>query len=209
MTAISETSICNLALTRLGHMQITSLTEGTKASDLCTLHYDLSRDALLRAHPWNFAISRVTLAQDATTPNHEFDYRHTLPVDCLKVIRTDWEADGFTSTAVYGFPGLNGYAGAVVPYRIEGRYLLTNEDTVKIEYIASITDPTQFDVLFVDLLAQRLAAEICIALTDNQSAAKTMWEIYDRKIVEARLMDATEGTPREVVDLSPWISARV
>lgn len=203
-------SICNLALTRLGHSQITTIDEGTKGSGLCALHYPMARDAVLRAHPWNFAIRRATLALSAVTPNHEFDFKHALPSDpyCLKVIRTDWEATGFSGTAVYGFPGQMGYATDMIPYRIEGRFLLCNEGTVKIEYTARIEDPAEFDQLFVDVLAQRMAAEMGIALTDNQSATKTMWDIYSSKLVEARLTDAQEGTPREVVDLSPWLSVR-
>lgn len=208
--ATSETHICNLALSRIGQNFITTLTEGTRNSDVCNLHYASTRDALLRAHPWNFAIRRSALALDATAPNHEFDYRFALPTDpyCLKVIRTDWEATGFSGTAIYGFPGQMGYADYGVPYRIEGRFLLCNETTVSIEYIARIEDVAQFDDLFTDLLAQRLAAEMCVQITDNQSMAKGLWEIYGAKLSEARTMDAQEGTPRAVVDASPWLVAR-
>jgi len=209
MSATSETEICNLALTRIGHAMIASLDEGTKAADLCQLHYPRTRDSLLRLHPWSFAIKRATLALDVTTPNHEFDYRHSLPEDCVKVIRTDWEATGYTGTAVYGFPGINGYADAMVPYRIEGRFLLANESVCKIEYVARITDTAQFDENFTDVLAQRLSAEICVALTDNQSMAKGLWEIYAAKLSDAQGNDAQEGTPREPVDLSGWPMARV
>jgi hypothetical protein len=208
MSATSEAEICNLALTRLGHMQISNLDEGTKAADLCKLHYPRSRDAMLRSHPWNFAVKRATLALSTATPNHEFAYLHALPTDCLKVIRTSWEADGATGTAVYGFPGLMGYADTVTPYRIEGKFIACNETVVKIEYISRITDTAQFDDLFTDVLAQRVAAEICMALTDNQSAAQSVWQIYTSKLTEARLHDAQEGTPRDVVDLSGWIMTR-
>lgn len=204
----SETDIANLALSRLGHTSITSLAQGNKAATACQLHYPICRDAVLRAHPWNFAIKRETLAQDSTTPNHEFTYRHTLPTDCLKVLRTNWEADGISSTAVYGFPGMNGYNAEMAPYRIEGRFLLANESVVKIAYIARIEDAAQFDALFVDLLAQRLAAEIAPAITDTQSVAKSMWDIYTMKLAEARTTDAQEGTPIDIVDVSPWIQAR-
>ena len=205
----STVDICNLALTRLGHKMITSLVENTKASELCTLHYPMTRDAVLRAHPWNFAISRATLALSSTIPNHEFAYRHALPSDCLKVIRTNWEADGSAGAAVYGFPGIMGGTWDIMEYRLEGRFIASNETTVKIEYVARIEDPTQFDTLFTDMLAQRLAAELSMSLTDNQAATKTMWDIYSAKLTEARLMDAQEGTPRDVVDVSPWLTARV
>lgn len=209
MSATSETEVCNIALTRIGHGQISSLTEGTKAADLCNLHYARTRDALLRAHPWNFATKRATLALSSTTPNHEFTYLHALPTDCLKVIRTSWEADGYTNAAVYGFPGLSGYATDTVPYRIEGRFLACNETTAKIEYTAQITDTAQFDANFTDCLAQRLAAELAMPLADNQALAKTCWDLYSAKLADAMTNDAQEGTPRDVVDVSGWLTARV
>lgn len=210
----SPVDICNLALTRIGHSQISSLDENSKGADLCSLHYPICRDAVLRAHPWNFAIRRATLAQSSTTPNHEFEYYHVLPTDCLKVIRTDWEASGLASTAVYGFPGIHGYAGGSAEYRIEnvsgvGKCIATNERVVSIEYIAQIMDTAQFDPLFIDLLAQRIAAEVSIAFTDTQTVTKAMWDIYQSKLAEARTTDAQEGTPRDITDPSPWLAARV
>lgn len=209
--ASSDVEICNIALTRIGHQTISSLATGSsspKAATLCALHYPLCRDAVLRAHPWNFAIRRATLAQSSTTPNHEYLYQHALPTDCLKVIRTEWEANGFVGTAVYGFPGVHGMAMDSAPYRIEGRFVLTNEGTVKIEYIARVEDVAQFDDLFVDVLAQRLAAELCMPLKESTSTTQALWQVYGQKLSEARTADAQEGTPRAVVDLSPWIAAR-
>jgi len=209
MAVTSETEICNLALSRIGHKLITSLMEDSRAAELCNLHYARARNSLLRSYPWNFAIRRATLALSSTTPNHEYTYQHTLPTDCLKVIRTNWEADGSVGTAVYGSLNDYGYSIPPLPYRIEGRHLLCNEETVKIEYIAEVTDVAQFDELFVDVLAQRLAAEIALALTDNQALTKGMWDIYQAKLVEARLVDSMEGTPRDIVNTSGWLAARL
>lgn len=196
----SEVDICNMALDRLGHQPIVALGENTKAGGLCQRNYARCRDAVLTAHPWNFAIARAELSQDGTAPAFEYDYRFALPSGptppyCLKVVRTRWEAEGYASTDI--------------PYRIEGRFLLCNEATAAIEYVARITDPAQFDELFTDVLAQRIAGEIGMALTDNASLIDKVWSVYQSKLVEARLVDAQQGTPREVVDLSPWVIARL
>jgi hypothetical protein len=192
--ATSETEIANIALSRLGNsLQIASLSENTKEARLCNLNYAACRDATLRAHPWNFATRRANLAQDATAPAFEYAYRYALPANpdyCLKVVRTALEA--------YGSPD---------DYRVEGRFLLSNEGTVGIEYIARVTDVAQFDDDFVDCLAGRLAAEVCPALTENASMTKSLWDIHAVKIKEARSVDGQEGTPRNFVsDL--WITAR-
>lgn len=219
MTVVtSELEIYNLALTRIGHEPLSSPTERGKGGDRCRLHYPVMRDTVLTAHPWNFAIRRAELAQLGVTPTFEFTYAFALPTDpyCLRVLRTGWEANGFSSSAVYGFPGLSGYGIPTVEYRIESinvsgtpvRALLCNEDSAAIEFIARITDVALYSALFVDALAARLAAEIAFSMTDNQSAAKTMMDFYAAKMAEARVMDAQEGSPRDVVNTDGWLIAR-
>ena len=198
----SVVDICNMALARIGHSFISTLSENTKPAQLCNLFYPLSRDAMLRDHTWNFAVSRSTLAASVTAPNHEWDYKFALPSNCLKVIRTDLDDLGGEIVNAYPY-------SSVTPYVIEGRFLLSNEGEVSIEYIAQITDPTQFDSLFVDCLSQRLAAELAMPLADNASLAQAMWQVYASKIREARATDAQEGTPREAVDATGWLMARV
>ena len=194
MAVTSDVEICNIALTRLGHQQVTALTENTKQGRLCNLHYGPTRDAVLRAHPWNFAIKRATLAQDTFTADDldEYTYRYSLPTDCLKVIRTDLDALNIVD----------------VDYRIEGRKIATNEGSVFIEYIAQITDVSLYDALFVDLLAQRLSAELAIAFTDTASTAEGHWKIYNAKLNEARGVDAQEGVPRDI-QANTWVNARI
>lgn len=196
-TVTSEVELCNLALARLGNdRQLTALTDANKAARLCNLMYGPTRDAVLRAHPWNFAIRRVSLAAESgwEDPTEEFDYRFPLPSNFLKIIRTANESAGLDDL-----------------YRIEssadGLVLLSTEDTQAIEYIARVTDVALFDSLFVDVLAQRLAAELAPAFADSQSMAQQLWQLYQAKLNEARGVDAQEGTPRnEVVDT--WLNAR-
>jgi hypothetical protein len=189
-TATSEVQICNIALTRLGLSMISALTENTKSGRLCSLHYEPSRDAVLRAHPWNFAVKRVDLASEVDEPPFEYTYQFPLPSDFLKMVRTEDES-----------------ANYVDDYRIEGGKLLSNSDTVAIEYIARISDVALFDPLFVDLLAQRLAAELAISFTDTQSMAQGFWQVYNQKLAEARGVDAQEGTPRNI-EADAWVMAR-
>ena len=102
----SSVDICNLALTKIGHESITALTENSKAGRLCNLHYAQMRDAVLRDHTWNFAITRANLALSTTTPEYEFSYQHALPVDLLRVLGTDLSNE--------------------TVYKIEGRFLLSD-----------------------------------------------------------------------------------
>lgn len=207
MSAESATQVCNLAITALGHNnQLVDLDTDTKTeADLCRLYYPRVRDSVLRAHPWNFAVKRQSLAATSDTPSFEYTYEFTLPTDCLKVIRTSWEATGYSSMDEYNS---GHWTERRVPYRIEGRKLLATESTCSIEYIAQITDTSQFDALFTDALYHRLAAELAMPLTQNRTVSETMWKIYTEKLSEARTVDAQEGSAREVVDTSPWVVVR-
>lgn len=187
----SETSICNMALARLGHDQITSLDDDSTAGRACKLFYAPTRDALLREHQWNFAIKRQALAQESTAPAFEYSYQYPLPADCLRVIRLDEEI----------------YSSGDPDYRVEQGKIVTDEGTVKIEYVAQITDAEQFEPLFVDCLAQRLAAELAMRLTDNAQAAQAAWQAYDQKVSMARTFDAREGRPR-AIEADAWTLAR-
>lgn len=196
MTAItSDVGICNLALTRLGHSAISAIGESTKGGQLTDIHYEATRDAVLRAHPWNFAILRAELAQ-ADADNSEYAYQYALPSTsgsyCLKVLRTWLEAQGLEDD-----------------YRIEGRYLLSNETTVEIEYIGRVLSVGQYDALFIQVLALTLAMRMAIPLTNNRALLAELREELKDIQPAAQSVDAQEGTPREIVDNRGWLFSRL
>ena len=184
----SEVQICNLALTKIGEDQISSLTDNSKAARLCNLHYEPLRDAVLRGHLWNFAIKRVILALSTNTPAFDYAYQHALPVDYLRAFDVN-----LISAA---------------EWKIENGFLLSDSDEVTLKYIARITDPDLFDVLFRDCLAARIAAELAQPITDDKKLTEQMFSIYNGKIAEARSMDAMEGTP-ENITADAWLDSRL
>jgi hypothetical protein len=183
----SQVDICNLALTRIGGEEITAIDEGTRGSRLCNRHYYPTLNALLREGEWNFAIKRVALAEDASAPVSEYAYRFVLPSDFIKLVRLN--------------------ACTSDEYRIENGYVVTDEGTVTIEYVFEVTDENAFDPQFVDVFAQRLAAEICYALTENNTLTEQCWRIYANKLSMARTMDSRDGTPRDI-EADGWIYSR-
>ena len=84
----SVVDLCNRALDLLGAANITSLTENSKEARLCNGNFDDVRDAVLRSHPWNIAITRRALARDTDTPAFGFSFQYSLPTDpfCLRVL---------------------------------------------------------------------------------------------------------------------------
>ena len=175
----TEVSICSNALRKLGDDPITSLTEDTERARLCNAFYESSRDSLLRSHPWNFAITRATLAQLSTTPAYGLAYQYALPTDpyCLRVLEMEYQD----------------YIFKIENLATEGRVLLTDESTAKILYIARITDTTLFDSLFVDLLTAKLATNLAYAITGSLKVQEQMYKLFQLKLSEARSIDGQEG----------------
>jgi len=177
----SDVDICNSALNMIGASNIVSLTEDSRAARVCNQRYEFVRDAVSRAHPWNCLVRRASIAADADNPAFEFEYQFTLPNDpyCLRVIRPQ-DIDTI--------------------YRVEGRKVLANATPFKFIYIARVTDPNQYDQLFIETIAARLAADISYALVNSATLTASSFDLYNQKLSEARFVDATEGTPDNIVN---------
>jgi hypothetical protein len=175
----TEVSICSNALRRLGDDPITSLTDDTERARLCNAFYIPSRDQVLRSHPWNFAITRATLAKLSDTPAYEYSYQYALPNDpyCLRVLEMEYKD----------------YIFKIEHYASQGRVLLTNESTAKILYIARVTDTAQFDSMFVDVLTAKLAVDLAYPVTNSVKLQDQMQRLFQQKLSEARSVDGQEG----------------
>lgn len=165
-------SICNSALLKLGADRITSLLENRRGAILCNEQYDKMRQEVLRAHPWNFATARITIAPLVAAPVFEYDRQFQLPIDCLRVLGTD---------------------DKILDFKIEGRVVLANVTELKIKYIKDITDASLFDACFSEALAARLAADLAYPLVQSNTLHEQMMAYYDRLLRQARTIDGQEG----------------
>lgn len=187
----SVVDICNEAMDLLGAATITALTENSKEARLCNRRFETVRDAVIRAHPWNVAITRATLAKDATAPAFGFTNQFTLPTDpyCLRVL-SFWNSNVDSDVAAYD---------SQVMFKIEGRKVLSNEDSCKITYLARVTDTEQYDPLLSSTIAHKLAAETAYAITGSNSVTQGMQQLYELRLKEARSIDAMEGVPDKLI----------
>jgi len=185
----SVVDICNESLDLLGAATITSLTQNSKEARLCNRNFELVRDAVLRAHPWNVAVTRASLPQDAATPPFGFLYQYTLPTQpyCLRVL-SFWDSNVNNEQAAYD---------SNVMYKIEGRKILSNENACNIIYIGRVEDTEQYDSLLSSAMAHRLGAEIAYAVTGSSTIAQTMNALYEQRLRDAKSIDAMEGYPEQ------------
>lgn len=197
MSANSKTRIINSALLKCGEEAIASPDDDSRAARYSNRQYDIIRDNLLRAYNWNFAIGRATTAPDATAPAFGFAYQHQMPDDCLRVIGVFDEAEP-----------IQNYTSSTVPHKIEGRSILTDEDTLYIFYIKRVTDEALFDATFNEAFALALAIDLAYFLTAGNDRVSRLEDRFLKSIRLAKLADAIEGSP-EIIVSSDWLDARM
>ena len=190
----SIVDICNGALNQLGATTILSLTEDSKNARLCNQRYTQVRDGVFRSHPWNCLQKRIELAADTTAPAWGFSYAYTLPSDCLRLLRIlDYDSN----------------------YKVEGRKILSNTSSMKILYVARVTDANEYDESLRETLSAALGADIAFAVTSNNQTATNMYNLFQDKLKDARFVDSTEGQNldqdlgmSDQIDASTFINSR-
>jgi len=153
--AESETSICNMALARIGGQRINDYNDSTETSKYaiyCRLLYEQTAKALMRSHYWTFARDRVQLSQDTETPDFQWDYQYILPADYLRIILL-YDGSDLPEGRTY------------VSYEIEGKRLLIDESTVYMKYVKWVESPAEWDSLFIEVLVLQLASKLVIPIS--------------------------------------------
>ncbi len=198
----STVDIANYALNSLGANNISSFEENSKPARLINQRFDGVRDSVFRAHPWNCLIRRTELAKETDSPSFGYANQFALPTNpyCLRVLEF---SNGSMS---YPQDNMRNNTGGPV-FVIEGRKLLCDEGTVKIKYVARVTDPQEYDANLIEALSAALAFEIGYALTGSNGVKQMLAAEYSDKLKQARFVDATEGAPQRI-EASDFIESR-
>jgi hypothetical protein len=186
----SETDLINAALVKIGEKRITSQGYATPTNErerVANEHFERLRDGELRKNRWNFAIKWTSLSEDPDEPaNPNFEVRFALPADCLRVIEV----------------------AETTNYKIESGFIVCNvSDEINVRYTRRVTVVNDFDALFYDALACRIAVEFCDRLTGKRSKRADVISEYTAFMGQAANTDAIES-PLEDFPEDEWITAR-
>lgn len=179
---VTQVSICNSALAKVGQSPIQSLSQDTRAAQLLNGIFDQIQDEFLAQHPWNFAIKREQITANASVPVYEFDYTFDLPSDCLRVL--DQEADDVDLEP---------------KWVVEGRTILANDPTLNIRFIYRNVDFSAWNPAAAEAFAWRLAVSVAYALTQSSDREKACMQQYQAALSLARSVDASEGTLKSLI----------
>lgn len=184
MTSI--VAVCNRALSKIGdELIILSLDDNTKSARYCKALYADTRDFVLRSYPWRFALKRYVLAPLREKPLFGYEYRFSLPSDCLRV----WKMEENER------------------YQVEGQCLLTDSNICRFIGISRVEDSTVFDPMFVEALSLRLAAELAVPLAASVSLRDSLIKEYQQFVQQAKTASAMEGV-QDVFVPQGWVEAR-
>ncbi len=198
----SQTDLLNDALGQIGATRISAIDDGSINANHCQVFFPPLRDGLMRAHHWNFLITRVQLSLDVAVPVSEFAYAYTLPSECLKVLDYSGSAPS-ASTSMVAWP--NGFPRYTPLFKIEGRKLLSNDGQAYIVYLRRETNPDLWDAMFYQTVVTFLAAKLAMAIPKDAQRALGLTQQGEHLLLAAMAIDGQEGSTEPfVVDDLLW-----
>lgn len=187
--ANSATEIVNSALAKLGAGRIISLDDNNEQAKITKQQYEALKLDLLGSHPWNFAIKQTTLNKSATAPVMDYTAKYPLPRDYIRLLNVDLPKN--------------------TSWKVEGKFLFTymSDSTVNIRYISKEIMEGDFTPMFAEVLALKIAADVCYSLTQSTTLAEAMLAKYERALRTARSFDGQESQGDRVY-ADNWLNAR-
>jgi len=219
----SPVGIANIALSKVGATRIVSFTENTENARLLNSIYGTIRDEVLRAHPWNFAVTRAVPSLCWSMPDEWVSGKAYIVGDMVMYVNhpyecqvahtsTSWAADiaNWASETTDWIPYEYSYSHTIPSdclrvidvttgttriedFKVEDGKILSHYDVIYIRYIYRTTDPTVFDSNFISCFATRLASEVCFPLTGKADLAMKLKEEYFEQIRLAKGIDGQES----------------
>ena len=183
----SKTEIANKTLSKIGDRRVSNIeTDSSERAQVINSMFDMVRDQLLAAFPWNFAIKRASLAKDVVAPVWGYSNYYTVPTDFLSLL------------SIQNNPR----------YLMENGKIATDEGApLKIRYVKRVTDTGNFDVWFDEALACELGVECIERVSGSNTKKQILMSQRDMAIAKAYANDSIQDPPQELQE-SEWILSR-
>lgn len=182
----SPVDICNLALGQLGAERITSFENPkTPNEQLCALYYPIVRDTLLERYEWSFIVARATLTVFENPPP-DWGWSHAFPVP----------ADNFRIVEVRRNNLDN--RPSDFKWRLENGKILANQNTIYVRYIKRDVPTTTYSTMFVMAIAKKLAAEMCVQITENRALRNDLSIDAEDYLIDSITSDNMQGSGERI-----------
>ena len=187
----SAVDIVSQALVKLGDNPIASFDEGTTSATMASAVYATERDALLSTKDWGFAVRTEKLAATTDHLESDYDFQYQIPDDFIRAVSL-----GLSDSA----------RSKGIEYDICENRIYTDADGVYLKYVSRV-DENYMPAFFVAALVDKLAAVLCIPITDNSARSEGLSRVARLSEQQARLVDGQQRTPK-YLDADDLIRAR-
>lgn len=180
-TAHTLETICNAALDIIGERPVASLMDNRAEVRWFVRNYTHYVQTALRQNIWNFATELWQLNRDVSDPAFRWRYRYGLPNGWLRVLPVTY--DGWRT-------------GQRVPYEVKSNYVYTDwlaDAGMNVELVMDRQNPGEWDPLFANVIAARLAHGMAHSLTHKTSFVQLAKQAAAEAYEVAEQVNAFEG----------------
>jgi hypothetical protein len=184
----SAVQICSNASLMLGGRPINDLNDDTDRARLASNLFPMVRNYVLRSHPWNCCIKRVTLSPDTAAPGFDFAFQFTLPSDYMRTLSV-------------------GEIGCEATFKIESGKLLSDDNPCLLRYVSRNENPATWDDMLVMGMTMAMKAVMAYPITQSTSLEQLVDQAVAGVLQRARSVDGQDDTPEALGD-SPLLQSR-
>lgn len=178
----TATSICSNAVLMLGAKSINDIyLQVEDRAVLAANLYPSARDAVLRSHPWNCAIARVSLAPDVAAPAFDWSFQFSQPGDWLRTLSV----------------GERGFASS---YVTEGRKYLSNDNPLLLRYIYRNDNEASWDAMLIEAMTLGMRSILTYPITLSSALAAANLQEFKDFLRQARAVDGMDDPPETLGD---------
>lgn len=191
MTTNSKTDICNLAadLLSAGVMSNIESSSPTATEALFFRWYDISRQKVLREHPWKFATKRAILARSSIDPEFGYTSAFPLPFDFIRLLTIESSEGQLILPADYQLESHNGVLSVL---------LSIDASSVRLRYVYDIEDVIRFDAMFINYLALDIALSVAFKITESNTAVERVAQLRKQQASMAKAISGQERPPTRI-----------
>jgi len=175
---MDDVQICNHAIALCGSTDfIQSLTDNSVSARRCNQFFLPSVERILAEHDWSSATTIATLAQNTSGPIAEYQFNYALPFDCVKVVQVFFDDSGYCP---------------YTRWKVRGRNLQTDLDSVFLEYVQFPEDYRDLDILLTTAIAYEVGAMLAPTLIKNPEIYAILNSAKEKACAKARAMDTMQ-----------------
>jgi hypothetical protein len=194
---MARLTLYNESLRLLGEQRLVRLDENTAARHELDAAWTNAFRFLLESGFWNFATRTVRLIHDPDVePVFGYDYAFLKPDDWVRTTQISIHPD---------------FADPLVEFEDEAGYWHTHHDTIYVRYVSNDEDyganEGAWPISFEKALAAYLAFEVCLVINNNKSDRNDLFQLYEKRLREAKSRDAMNERTRPL-PVGKWRRSR-